>query len=51
MSRKALFIFRRDFRIKDSKGLFFAIKNCDIVLHIFIFTPEQIEKKNDFSIR
>ena len=49
MSRIALFIFRRDFRIKDNKGLNFAIKNCDTVLPIFIFTPEQIGKRNDFK--
>jgi len=48
MSRIILFIFRRDFRIKDNKGLNFAIKNSDIVLPIFIFTPEQIGKQNDF---
>ena len=49
MARIALFIFRRDFRIKDNKGLNFAIKNCDTVLPIFIFTPEQIGKQNDFK--
>ena len=49
MVRIALFIFRRDFRIKDNKGLNFAIKNCDSVLPIFIFTPEQIGKRNDFK--
>mgnify|MGYP003683682449 CR=1 FL=1 len=48
MPRIALFIFRRDFRIKDNKGLNFAIKNCDTVLPIFIFTPEQIGKKNEY---
>tara|TARA_B100000242_G_scaffold293515_1_gene271915 strand:- start:117 stop:1526 length:1410 start_codon:yes stop_codon:yes gene_type:complete len=49
MSRNTLFIFRRDFRIKDNKGLNYAIKNSDIVLPIFIFTPEQIGKQNDFK--
>ena len=34
--------------IKDNKGLNYAIKNSDIVLPIFIFTPEQIGKQNDF---
>ena len=48
MSRNTLFIFRRDFRIKDNKGLNYAIKNSDIVLPIFIFTPEQIGKPNEF---
>jgi deoxyribodipyrimidine photo-lyase len=48
MSRNALFIFRRDFRIKDNKGLNFAILTYDNITPIFIFTPEQIGKQNDY---
>lgn len=39
----ALFIFRRDLRLDDNKGLMFALKECDTVIPCFIFTPEQIE--------
>jgi len=39
----ALFIFRRDLRIDDNRGLMFALKECDTVIPCFIFTPEQIE--------
>lgn len=49
MSRNGLFIFRRDFRIKDNKGLNFAITTCDNITPIFIFTPEQIGSHNEFK--
>jgi len=38
----SLFIFRRDFRIKDNTALNQCIENSDIIYPIFIFTPEQI---------
>lgn len=38
----SLYIFRRDFRIKDNTGLIEACKNSKAVYPIFIFTPEQI---------
>lgn len=41
--KKALFIFRRDLRIEDNIGLIFALRNAEIVIPCFIFTPEQIE--------
>jgi deoxyribodipyrimidine photo-lyase len=37
-----IFIFRRDFRIKDNIGLNNCINNSDIIYPIFIFTPEQV---------
>ena len=40
MYKKGLFIFRRDFRIKDNTGLNFMIKNCNHFICVFIFTPE-----------
>ena len=43
-----IFIFRRDLRLIDNKGLDFAIKNFDNIIPIFIFTPEQVTKKNKF---
>ena len=39
---KSLFIFRRDFRLHDNIGLINALKNSDIVIPIFIYTPEQL---------
>lgn len=35
--RNALFWFRRDLRINDNAGLFYALKECDNVAPIFIF--------------
>ena len=43
-----LFIFRRDLRIKDNLGLLYANKNCENIIPIFIFTPEQVIN-NDFK--
>ena len=43
MYEKALFIFRRDLRLEDNKGLLFALKNSKQVVLCFIFTPEQIK--------
>lgn len=43
-----LFIFRRDLRLKDNKGLNYAIKNYKNILPIFIFTPEQITNQNKY---
>ena len=45
----SIFIFRRDFRIKDNNGLTFASKNCKNIIPIFIFTPEQISDDNKFK--
>jgi len=41
----SIFIFRRDFRIKDNTGLNEAINNSNKIYPIFIFTPEQINDK------
>lgn len=43
-----IFIFRRDFRIKDNIGLNKCIENSNIIFPIFIFTPEQVID-NDFK--
>ena len=37
-----IFIFRRDFRIKDNTALNDCIENSDTIYPIFIFTPEQV---------
>lgn len=43
----ALFIFRRDFRLKDNTALIQAIRDGYEILPIFIFTPEQIDKSKN----
>lgn len=40
--KKSIFIFRRDYRLQDNIGLFFALKESKKVIPIFIFTPIQI---------
>lgn len=39
----SIFIFRRDLRLSDNKGLNYAFKNLNNIIPIFIFTPEQIK--------
>ena len=46
---KSIFIFRRDFRIYDNKGLIECCENSDEVLLLFIFTPEQVKNNEFFS--
>ena len=49
-----IFIFRRDFRIYDNKGLNYADKHFKNIIPIFIFTPEQVVKnsfKSDNAIQ
>jgi deoxyribodipyrimidine photo-lyase len=44
-----LFIFRRDLRIIDNKGLLEASSKCSRLFTIFIFTPEQVTGTNKFK--
>lgn len=44
----AIFIFRRDLRIADNKGLQYALHNHKKVIPVFIFTPEQIGSSNKY---
>lgn len=46
---KGIFIFHRDLRIDDNIGLLKACKECDKVYCIFIFTPDQVGKKNEYK--
>lgn len=46
--KKSLFIFRRDLRLNDNKGLNEALKNSAHVIPCFIFDPRQITKKNNY---
>jgi deoxyribodipyrimidine photo-lyase len=42
--RTALFLFRRDLRLHDNRGLLYALGRAEEVIAAFVFTPEQIEK-------
>lgn len=44
-----LFIYRRDLRIHDNYALINAMKQCDKVYTVFIFTQEQVTEKNSFK--
>ena len=44
-----LFIFRRDLRINDNKGLHLLQQECENIYTIFIFTPEQVGKSNKYK--
>lgn len=43
-----VFIFRRDFRLLDNRGLNELTNLPEQILPIFVFTPEQISKENKF---
>jgi len=48
-NKHGLVIFRRDLRIYDHTALNLALKECEKIYCIFIFTPEQIDKnKNEY---
>lgn len=49
MKNYTIFIFRRDLRLIDNKGLIYAIKNYENIVPIFIFTPEQVTEKNKYK--
>lgn len=49
---KSVFMFRRDLRLQDNTGLYYALQESDLVIPVFIFTPQQIdnnEYKGDHS--
>lgn len=48
-AENGLFIFRRDLRIVDNKGLLLASSQCKHVYTVFIFTPEQVTSTNKFK--
>ncbi len=41
----AIFVFRRDLRIKDNTGLIYALKENENVIPVFILNPEQLSGK------
>ncbi len=47
MEKVGLFIFHRDLRFTDNISLQAILKECDIVYPVFIFTSQQIIKRNN----
>lgn len=45
---KALFIFRRDLRLHDNKGLRKALSESESVIPCFIFDPRQVGNENEY---
>lgn len=48
MGKKALYVFRRELRTYDNTALIQACRECEEVVCVFIFTPEQI-KNNPYK--
>jgi deoxyribodipyrimidine photo-lyase len=46
--KNGLFIFHRDLRVADNTGLIMAARKCARVFPIFVFTPEQIGRRNKY---
>lgn len=49
MYDNSIFIFRRDLRLNDNRGLLKALKESKNVIPIFIFTPTQLTEKNKYK--
>ncbi|MDC1151301.1 deoxyribodipyrimidine photo-lyase [Pelagibacteraceae bacterium] len=49
INTRGLFIFHRDFRISDNIALNNAGFTCDKLYTCFIFTPEQVTRKNSYK--
>ena len=49
MSKRTVFIFRRDLRCEDNIALIRSLEVCDELLPIFIFDTVQIEKNDYFA--
>lgn len=47
--KNGLFIFRRDLRTIDNNGLNLLNSNCENIYAVFIFTPEQVGRQNDYK--
>lgn len=44
---RGIFIFRRDLRVIDNRGLEAALRDCHELLLCFIFTPEQVNPRSN----
>lgn len=47
-NNKSLFIFHRDLRTADNRGLIRALSQSDMVIPCFIFDPVQVSDKNSY---
>lgn len=47
--KNGLFIFRRDLRTVDNNGLNLLNSNCENIYAVFIFTPEQVGRQNEYK--
>lgn len=47
--KNGLFIFRRDLRTVDNNGLNLLDSICEKIYGVFIFTPEQVGRQNDYK--
>ena len=48
-SRIGIHIFTRDFRLDDNRALAALAQKCDMILPMFVFTPEQTKESDYFS--
>lgn len=48
MASVGVFVFHNDLRLHDNIGLITALGDCDSVVPVFIFTPEQIGSGNSY---
>lgn len=44
-----IFIFHNDLRLRDNVGLIQLLQTCDVVMPVFIFTPEQLGDTNKYK--
>jgi deoxyribodipyrimidine photo-lyase len=54
ISKRSVFWFRRDLRLKDNSGLYHALKSGQNILPLFIFDSEilnKLEDKNDLRVQ
>jgi deoxyribodipyrimidine photo-lyase len=47
--RLGIFIFHNDLRLRDNTGLIQLLENCDVVMPVFIFTPDQLGNTNKYK--
>lgn len=47
--RLGIFIFHNDLRLRDNIGLIQLLGECDVVMPVFIFTPDQLGNANKFK--
>ncbi len=48
LHKKSLYIFRRDLRLADNRGLLKALQESETVIPCFIFDPRQVGEKNSY---